>query len=234
MERIRQYLADRGERFAGRPLFGYLRDAKVEPAQRLAFIPSLTHFVMSFADLYRFFLVEKNPTGRYQELINAHLSEDVHHWKWFLNDLSTAGLDPTVHFTDALRYIWGDATPKTRALTYGICKLSGGLSPLEKLVMVQCIETTGAVALGAVAFAGRDFEGKSGKKLVYFGTHHVDTESEHTLEQESVRKDLDDIKLSEAERVRCLAVVDEAFAYFEEFVDEIFLCAKKPPPFVQG
>jgi hypothetical protein len=234
MKRIRKHIAHRTDLFGRKPLFVYLADSAIEPARRLAFVPTLAHFVMSFADLYRFFLVEKDATGRYEALVNAHLSEDANHWKWFLKDLGTTGLDPEMHFSDALRFIWSDASAKTRALTYGICKLSGGLSPLEKLVMVQCIEATGSVALGSVAHAGRDFASKSGRKLLYFGAHHVDTESAHTLEQPDVRDSLDDAVLEEDEVTRCLAIIDEAFGYFEAFADEVFEATRGPVFFARA
>jgi hypothetical protein len=222
MKWIRKHIADRSAVFGERPLFGYLRDSSIDPERRLAFVPSLAHFVMSFADLYRFFLVEQTPTDHYQELVNAHLSEDVHHWKWFLADLGTMNLDPTLRFSTALRFIWGDATAKTRTLTYQICKMSGGMTSLQKLVMVQCI----GVALGAVSTAGREFEDSSGRKLTYFGTHHVETEREHTLEQPIVLRSLDELVVSEAERARGISVVDEAFGHFDDFIDEIFQLAK--------
>jgi hypothetical protein len=226
MIRIRNHIASRGARFAEKPMFAYLRDPMIEPEKRLAFVPALSHFVMSFADLYRFFLTEKSPQNRFQEIVNAHLSEDSFHWKWFLADLGALDLDPAIRFSAALRFIWGDATARTRALTYGICKLTGAMTDLEKLVLVQCIEATGAIALGAVAEAGRDLERKSGRRLTYFGAHHVESESEHTLEQDDVRSALDEVEVSETERARCFAIVDEAFGYFDGFIDDMFNLAK--------
>ncbi len=222
MKSIRGHIGRLSAEFAQKPLFGFLRDASIDPVCRLEFVPFLAHFVMSFSDLYRFFLVEPSPRDRYQELVNVHLSEDAHHWMWFLFDLGTLNLDPTLRFSDALRVLWGDATVKTRRLTYQICKMSGAMSSTETLVLVQCIEATGGVALGAVATAGRELELRTGRRLVYFGAHHAETEGDHTLEHTSVRESLDEVDLSDVERARCRAIVERTFGLFDDFVGEMF------------
>jgi len=231
MRLIRKHVADRAADFGAKPLFGYLRDSSVEPNRRLSFVPFMAHFVMSFADLYRFFLVERQPRDHYQDIVNAHLSEDVHHWKWFLADLGAIGVDPTLRFSAALRFVWGDATSKTRLLTYQICKMCAGISSLEKLVMVHCIEASGGVALRAVAVAGLDFEKQSGRKLTYFGAHHVETESEHTMENPSVIDSLEEVDVPAFERARCLSIVNEAFEHFGGFIDEMFEATTAGNPF---
>src|SRR6187549_2634042 len=146
MKEVFEYIVRKSTEFARHPLFTYLNDSSVDPLERLRFVPSSVHFVMTFADLYHFGLVEPNPRDRFEELANQHLSEEATHWKWFLADLSNLELDPTMRFTDAVRYIWSDQSAKTRGLAYEICKLSAGLRSIQKLVMVQSIEATGRVA----------------------------------------------------------------------------------------
>jgi hypothetical protein len=216
------YIKDRSRAFDQKPLFVYLRDDRVDPTRRLEFVPHVAHFVMTFADLYHFFLTEEPPQDRYQELINTHLSEEGSHWKWFLADLTSLGLDPTLRFTDALRIIWSDATAKTRRLAYEMCKLSGGLSSLQKLVMVLAIEATGRVALEAAVPAGRQVQASSGKKLVYFGQHHLDTERQHTVEDQTVHQSLADLNLLPATVAELRGIVDRVFEHFSAFIDEAY------------
>ena len=102
MKEVFEYIKDRSRSFDQKPLFVYLRDDRVDPTRRLEFVPHVAHFVMTFADLYHFFLTEDPPSDRYQELINTHLAEEGSHWKWFLWDLTSLGLDPTLRFTDAI------------------------------------------------------------------------------------------------------------------------------------
>ncbi|MGD0678240.1 MAG: hypothetical protein ABSC94_22750 [Polyangiaceae bacterium] len=222
MKYVRDHINKCGADFTSRPLFSYLTDSTVPARRRLAFVPSLAHFVMSFADLYRFFLVQSPPRDRYDELSNIHLSEDAHHWKWFLADLSAMDMNTTLQFSDALRLLWSDATIKTRLLTYEICKMSNALTSLQKLVLINCIEVGGRVALRAVAFAGRELEAEAGRKLVYFGSHHVDTEADHTLETRTAIDAMEAVTLTDPERDELCGLVDRAFRHLREFVDEAF------------
>jgi hypothetical protein len=231
MKRVHNYIDGCKHAFSGKQLFTYLRDENIEPRRRLAFIPHLAHFVMTFADLYELVLPERPPHDRFQELINIHVSEDATHWKWFLADLTNAGLDPTVRFTDALRFVWNNATVKTRMLSYELCRLTGGLNSMQKFVLIVCIEATGNVALGAVATTGRALEPIVARKLVYFGGHHVETENQHTLENPAIRRTLDEIVLTESDRQSLYPIVDQAFQYFGGFVDEIFQIAQSARSF---
>jgi hypothetical protein len=226
MKHVLAHIASQAAAFAEEPLFAYLRDASVDPATRLKFVPHAAHFVMTFADLYRFFLPVESPSDPYEELANIHLSEDSSHWKWYLADLANIGMDPLMRFTDALRLVWSDLTIKTRRLSYEIGRLDSGGSSLRKLVIVQVIEATGKVTLEALAVAGAEFEARSGRRLVYFGRHHVDTERHHTLESDAVRRSLEGLSLGTTERSEMLALVDAAFGHFRGFADDSFRIAQ--------
>jgi len=232
MKQVFEHISARSACYAQSPMFVYLRDDRVDSRKRLEFVPWLSHFVMTFADLYNFFLLEQPVTDRYQELVNTHLAEESSHWKWFLTDLETLGLNPTLKFTDALRLLWGSETVKTRALAYEVCKLSAGLSPLEKLVMVHAIEATGRVALEALVPVGNELGQTSGRKLVYFGQHHLDTERQHTVEENGTRQFLESIVVSDYDISRFCEIVDKVFAHFTDFADEAFARASQPRGFI--
>jgi len=227
VKKIFEYIANKSATFTQHPLFTYLRDSSIDPLERLKFVPSSVHFVMTFADLYHFSLKEPEPRDRFEELANQHLSEEATHWKWFLADLSNLDLDPTMRFTDVVRFIWSDHSAKTRALAYDICKLSAGLRSVHKLVLVQSIEATGRVALEAAVPAGREAAARLGRNLVYFGAHHLETERAHTLEEGSVHRSLEEIVLNDATRAELYAIVDSVFKHFESFVDEGLVFAKE-------
>jgi hypothetical protein len=228
MKAIFEQIAARKLRFDKRPIFEMMRDEQRTPKERLAFVPYLSHFIMSFGDLYRFVLPEHPPRDRYQELVNIHLSEEETHFGWFLADLANMDIDPEVRFTDALRFIWGDATRKSRMLAYQMCRLGFGASSLRKLVLVQAIESTGRVALESLVHPGNAIVGRAKKRLVYFGKHHLDTEQQHTLEEDGMRNSLESIVLDKATRAEMIGVVDEVFHHFTEFADEAFAYATKP------
>jgi hypothetical protein len=227
MKTIFEQIESRKRRFADRPIFLFMRDEARPAQERLAFVPYLSHFILTFADLYRFVLPEHPPRDRYQELVNIHLSEEETHFGWFLADLANMDLDPEVRFSDTLKFIWSDATLKSRMLAYHMCRMGFGASSLRKLVQVQAIESTGRVALESLVCAGGGVFGRSRKKLVYFGQHHLETETHHTLEESSMRESLEAIVFDERTRTEMLAVVDEVFQHFTAFADEAYEYAAK-------
>jgi hypothetical protein len=226
MRHVFGHIARKSAEFADEPLFVYLRDVNVDPDEKLRFVPWAAHFVMTFADLYHFFLPSEKPRDRYEELANIHLAEEGSHWKWYLADLTNIGMDPNMRFTEALRFLWGDTTIKTRRLAYEICKLSAGLNSLQRLVMVNAIEATGRVTLEALIPAGIEVGVRSGLHLVYFGNHHLDTERQHTLEDEGVHRSLEEVVLDETTRSESFSIVDRVFQYFRGFADDSYRVAQ--------
>ncbi len=230
MNGVLWHLARRADEYAAAPLFAFLRDEHIDPRRRLAFVPAAAHFVMSFADLYRFVLPTATATDRFEEITNAHVAEDSGHWKWYLADLASMGLDPRMPFTEAVRFLWSDVTLRTRRLSYDICGLSARRESIERLVIVLVIEATGGVTLNALAPAGAALERRIERRLVYFGEHHVNTESQHTVEQDSTRGWLESITLDAAARVRLCALADETFDAFRGFADDCYRIASGDGP----
>jgi hypothetical protein len=226
MKAVLEAIDRRAIEFARHPFYEFMRDVTIDPRQRLAFVPVLAHFVMTFADLYALVLREEPAKDRFQEIVNAHTYEDGGHWKWFLADLDTLGDDPRLPFSSALKFVWSKATEKTRLLSYHMCRLGVGADSLHKLVLVQCIEATGKVALGHAAPVGKQFAELTGKKLVYFGPHHLDTEANHTLEEDTVRGLVEGIELEPGLERELVALVDTCFALFLANADELLAFAK--------
>jgi hypothetical protein len=221
MKRIFEHIRAHSAAFERQPLFSHLRDERLPPLRRLAFVPYMAHFVMAFADLYNFVLPVDPPGDEYDELVNTHLAEDSTHWRWFLVDLAQADMDPRLRLTDALRLVWSEDTLQTRLLSYRICQISGGMRSIERFVLISCIEATGRIALEALAVAGGALEKGLHRRLVYFGPHHVDTESSHAVETPAVRNALEERVLDADEASRLCALVDEVFPLFERSVAEM-------------
>ncbi|MES1186014.1 MAG: hypothetical protein ABUL60_19525 [Myxococcales bacterium] len=226
MKLVIDRLEEKTREFSQLPLFAFLRDESIEPRKRLAFVPSVAHFVMSFADLYAFVLQVDPPGDEYQALVNAHAREDENHWRWFLDDMEKLGLDDRVRFSDALRFIWSDATVKTRALTYRMCRLGYGATSLEKLVLVHVIEAAGKVTIDGVSAVGTSYSKQTGKKLVYLGHHHLATESDHTIEDADVHRGITEIQVPADQEPGLLALVDQGFAAFSDFAGEMLATAQ--------
>jgi hypothetical protein len=222
MEDVLRHISEKSVWLSENPTFVHLRNPALDPRERLRFVPCTTHFIMTFADLCRFILPSGTPRDEFEKLADQNLTEESDHWKWFLADLRSLGLDPTLRFTDAVRFLWNDATAKSRVLSYELCRLSATLSSRQKLVMVLAIEATGKVALEAALPAGRDAQRMSGKKLIYFGGHHLESELGHTLAEDEVRALLATIALDASARNELVALVDRIFDLFAAFLDDAF------------
>jgi len=228
MKGLLALIDERTAAFEKLPLYAFMADDRVAPEARLAFVPALAHFVMSFADLYGFVLRDEPARDPFQELVNAHTHEDGGHWRWFLADLAALGHDPAVRFSDALRFTFGPSTTKTRLLTYRMCRLGLGATSLQKLVLVHCIEATGRVSLRSASAVSRAVAARTGKRLVYFGPHHFETESDHTLERDDVRASLESVVVDAEMRAALRAVIDDAFDAFTAFADDLARFAQHP------
>jgi hypothetical protein len=214
-------LQKRTAEYAQEPLFDFLRDTAIPAAKRLSFAPCVAHFVMSFADLYADVLTEEPTQNEYQRLVNVHTREDENHFRWFLADLEKLGADPQVRYSDALRFVWGPHTRQMRLLSYHMCRLGFRVEPLQKLVLVHCIEAAGKVTVDNVAKVGREFCEQNGVRLVYFGPHHSQSESEHTLESNETKRMIESIELDSSTAERYCVIVGEAFQYFRAFSAEM-------------
>jgi hypothetical protein len=225
-----EVLEARTKTFRDHDFFEFLRDTKVDPRQRLAFVPCVAHFVMTFADLYALFR-EDSPKDYYQELVNAHTLEDGDHWMWFLGDLEKLDLNPRIPFSEAIRFIWSKDLSRQRQMSYEIFRMGLGDDSLRKLVLVQCIEATGKVSLESASQVGRQFHEATGKRLVYFGPYHFDNEADHTLEDDNVRGLLMDIKLEDKQAEEYIRSVNKCFDLFTAFTAELHRFVKEKGPF---
>lgn len=227
MKRVMEVLDTRTAELASAPFFEFLRDETIEPRKRLAFAPCAAHFVMTFADLYSLVLREEPARDPYQELVNAHTREDENHWQWFLKDLEKLGQNPKLSFAETLRFVWSEETVQMRMLSYHMCRLGLGADSIKKLVLVHAIEAAGKVTVSRVSEVGREFGVATGEKLVYLGPHHSDTESEHTLEEDSVHRAIAEIELAPETARELVTVVDDSFRYFRSFIDEMHAFATR-------
>jgi hypothetical protein len=232
MKRIVGLIDTHSRRFDQHPFFRFISDPSIDPKQRLGYAPCISHFVMTFADIYSLVFRQEPPHDRYQELVNAHTYEDGGHYKWYLADLARIDCDERLPFSEALKLVWGDHSVRLRLLSYEICHLALHASSLQKLVLVQCIESAGKVSLTHVARSARDFTARGGKPLLYFGSHHVETEEQHTLEGDQAHDLLGSIELDAPSYAALEPLVERTFALFDGFASDLhaFALNRSPTP----
>jgi hypothetical protein len=221
LEHIERNMAD----YAESAFLRFLCDDSVEARRRLAFLPRVTHFVMTFGDLCAFLLPVEPPADRFQELVNANAREDRGHWRWFLSDLAVLEQDRSVPLSEAISLIWDESNVRTRMLSYHLCAMAVGASSIEKLVLIHCIEGAFKMTVGALAAAAEAFSAETGKHLAYIGRRHSDSETSHTLEDPAVRRALLETALPSADVERLRRMVARSFSLFRAFADEMLSLA---------
>lgn len=211
------------------PLFEYLRDTTIDPRRRLAFAPSAAHYILTFTDFCQYVLREVPAKDRLQEIVNAQTYEEAEHSRWFIADLARLGYDPMLRFSDALNFIWGSATVKSRMLSYHLCHMAIGADSVRKLVLVQCVEATAEVIIEHVMMVGREWTAQTGQALQFFGSTHEDAEAHHTIWDGSIEAVVQSIQLQDDVRRELLRLVEDAFGHFTEFTHELLASARLEP-----
>jgi hypothetical protein len=215
MKAILELVKKREAEFAQLPFFQFLRDTSIDPYQRMAWFPCLAHFAMSFKDLNNDVLRDDTCDHPLQAMITQHSIEDGSHWRWYLKDLDTLGIDQTMRFSDFLKFMWGDETLKIRRLSNNLtamCRYQ--TDPILKLAVIEAIEATGTPALSTMALVSEELTGLNGKRYFYFSPHHVKVETGHI--QSGMEHDETEAMLLK------LAVTPEQEALAFELVEYVF------------
>jgi hypothetical protein len=229
MKTVLQHIFRRKRRYAQLPFFEHLRDGSLTVRDRLAFLPCMAPFILSFADLNRYVLREEPTSDRHQAMLNAHSHEDDHHWPWFLQDLATLGHDSRpVKATDHLRFLWSDETAQSRLLAHRLAHLIWTTSPVIRLAVVEAIEETGNVLFALTADLARAFERETGRPLVYCGDFHFQRESGHAMNNDHA--ELAAIELSDDERAQAIRSCDQVFTCFEAWTEELLRYQERHGP----
>lgn len=227
MEAVLAEILERKRAFAGLPFFAFLADESLEPEQRLAFFPCMAHWVMSFADLNKYFLRSEPTADEHQQKVNAYSREDDDHWRLYLEDFRKLGFDKLYAGTDWLTLLWGDHARANRMLSYRISHLVAGASSVQRLAIVESMEEAANVFFPLMVRLAEQVEERTGVELRYLGHFHSNLEAEHTGagDHEALAR----IELDEETRRETLGMVSEVFGLFEEWADEVLRFALAQP-----
>lgn len=223
MKRILEFIEQKKREQDESAFLVFMRNRSIDPAKRFSFAPCMAPFVMSFADLNKYVLREKNPKDRYQEIINTHTEEDDHHFGLFLTDLRTLGVDSPMTFSDALSRLWGKRCARTRQAVYALTKLIVSADSRMRLVIVEAIESAGNTAFKRYNEVAAEFHAATKQRLHYFGEAHLNLESGHAMGTVNVESELSAMVLSDDEVKEARKLVEAVFDSFiemgEEFLD---------------
>ena len=224
MEAVLTAITERKQAFARLPFFEFLQDESLEPEQRLAFYPCMAHWIMSFADLNKYFLRAEAAGDEHQQRVNTFSHEDDDHWQLYLEDFQKLGCEGLYDGTDWLRFLWGDETRANRMLSYRIAHLVQGATGVQRLAIVEAMEEAANVFFPFTLRLAEQIQERTGVELRYLGHFHFNLEAAHTGagDHESLAR----IALDAETQRRTVEMVSEIFTLFEEWADEVFRFAK--------
>jgi hypothetical protein len=224
MQTILAAITERKQAFAQLPFFTFLRDESLDPEQRLAFYPCMAHWVMSFADLNKYFLRAKAAGDEYQQRVNVYSHEDDDHWRLYVEDFRKLGFQQMFDGTDWLDFLWGEETRANRMLSYRIAHLITGASSVQRLAIVEAMEEAANVFFAHTLPLAERLQERTGTELRYLGHFHLNLEAEHTGAGD--HESLAGIELDEATRQRTLEMVGEIFDLFADWAEEVLRFAE--------
>ncbi|HEU4597054.1 MAG TPA: hypothetical protein VFS10_18120, partial [Pyrinomonadaceae bacterium] len=140
MQAVLAAIEERKQAFARMPFFAFLRDESLTPEERLAFYPCMAHWIMSFADLNKYFLRSEPAADALQEKVNTYSREDDDHWRLYLEDFQKLGFERLYEGTGWLQLLWGDETRANRMLSYRVSHLVANASSVQRLAIVESLE----------------------------------------------------------------------------------------------
>jgi hypothetical protein len=220
MREVLATIAERKEALARLPFFAFLADESLEPEQRLAFYPCMAHWIMSFADLNKYFLRAEPTTDEYQQRVNAFSHEDDDHWQLYLEDFQKLGFDRLYTGTDWLNFLWGEETRANRMLSYRIANLIMNAQSVQRIAIIEAMEEAANVFFPLTVQLAEQIQERAGTELRYLGHFHSALEAGHTGagDHESLAR----IELDEETRQRTVEMVNEVFGLFGDWAEEVF------------
>lgn len=191
----------------------------------LKFMPSMAFFVLGFKDMLAYLKVE-NPRNEVDNILNTHCDEDSDHWTWYLEDMKALGLH-TIDASEFAKTTWSDDNFKIRRHVYDTISIiiQTGSSE-ERLIIVECLEAAFAAFVMNlnVATKGLDLY----ETLKYFGKHHYDKESDHTMgswlsEDSKLKTRSNEYSFLEVERMKeCITKIFDNFELMFDYWHEMF------------
>jgi hypothetical protein len=219
MREVLAAITERKRAFARLPFFAFLADESLEPEQRLAFYPCMAHWIMSFADLNKYFLRVEPTVDAHQQRVNAFSHEDDDHWQLYLEDFQKLGFDKLYTGTDWLNFLWSERTRANRMLSYRLADLISKATSVQRLAIIEAMEEAANVFFPLTVQLAAQIQERTGTELRYLGHFHFALEAGHTGAGD--HDSLAQIKLDEETRHRTLQIVDEIFALFSDWAEEV-------------
>jgi hypothetical protein len=223
MQEILDFIEIKKQEFANSSFFEFFQDPNNEPREKILFLPCITHWVMSFADLNKYIFRQEPAEDEIQKVINYHTYEDSNHWILFLEDLKKINFDNSLSFTEFVKFIWSKDTIKIRQMSYKFAGYTFRAKPMQKLIVIESIEAAGHAFFCVSTKLTQELKPVLGKEYQYLGQHHLERETGHTIGFLDREKLISEIQLTGTERQEAFELVQDIFNIFTEAADEALI-----------
>ncbi len=226
MKNLLSVIEKKNQKFAQLPFFEYMKDESVEPQQKLAFAPVLIPLALDFGELCQRVLRQEPTTSKIQKMVNKHTYEEHFHWQWLLEDMEKMGINYSMPFSEAVRFIWSDHTKISRRMLPLFERYTYQADPIIKLVAIEVSEVTANIFFRATNPVAMQLQATTGHEFRYFGMCHNRIENSHTLHTPASLQAIRDIEVPEKIRQQAMEFIDVAFDYKTELVNEMLVYIK--------
>jgi len=181
MDFLDDILEERKAHLSQSMLCTFMADARVDPKQRLSFIPAMIFFTMGFRDILSA-LRDNSDKSALQLTVHRHCDKDAFHWQWYLDDLEAIEhgrrllcLPTAQAFTD----VWSPLNHATRETVYHAIHLAKTWrTPFYRMVLIRALEATFS-CFNEPMYTLVDQLGLA-ERLHYFGRIHRHAEASHS------------------------------------------------------
>jgi hypothetical protein len=168
----------------------------VEPEQKLWFALYFTNFIMYFRELNLYHISYRDgrerdapPLDPQREAISAHADEDMTHSRMFMRDLRTLDWDGLLGWKPSELYWWlflsGVNEDLRRRVTQITKLVIEAEDPVVRFAVVESIEACGNALFRHTGGPAADFQGRTGKELIYWGAFHLARETGHAVDDDA-------------------------------------------------
>eukprot|EP01084_Bolivina_argentea_P228862 386428_1 len=119
-------------------------------------------------------------------VINKFVSNDVEHYKLYLNDWKNLGLDKsTKKFSDLLTYLWSNYTLASRRTVYETIRidmrLNGEFAPQNRYIIISILEYSTNYVFSRLRTLTKNYNNHCDDSInfLYIGHRHINDETQH-------------------------------------------------------
>jgi hypothetical protein len=222
MQQIWKLLEAGREKVEAHPFFGWLRSDRVPLTSRFIFSPVMIDFIMSFADLNKWFLRYESPKSAFEKSINQHTDEDATHSRLFVQNWASLKLGDTLEWSACKGLWWLFHARQGHAVRHfgmEILKLAVRCpDPLVRFAMMEAIEICGDVFFECTAPIAQQLELQQFGRHIYYGQYHRDRETGHLQSDEGC---FSDATLTPEQRIQAGIAIGIVYDHFLRVLDQL-------------